>query len=430
MKVVSKTNLKETEIGLIPEEWEVLSVADIGRVITGKTPPTIHQEYYGDDFMFVKIPDMSGSMYITNSESKLSQAGADYLGKAKLPKDSVMVSCIATVGNVGITTQESFTNQQINSVIPNKNIIDPKYLYYFFTGNKDYLTSLGGGGSVYTNISKSKFESMAIVVPQLEEQNRISEILSSLDDKIELNRQINANLEKMASALFKRWFVDFEFPDEKGRPYKTSGGKMVETEMGEVPEGWRVGKVNDLMRVESGFPFNSGMFYDDGKYGLVTIKNVQDGFFVSNCTDHLDDIPSKMPEHCKLRAGDVLLSLTGNVGRVCIVIGENYLLNQRVAILIPVEKTNRAFTYLFFRQTDFQNTLINISRGTAQQNLSPIETKNLEIVVPTKEILLRFGEAAAGVFETMVNNLGQIETLSAVRDSLLPGLMRGRIRTI
>jgi len=398
---------KKTEIGVIPEHWDVSSVGKVGKVITGKTPPTNNHEYYGDDYPFVRIPDMVNSVYIKKTNTRISQKGANYLGKIKLPKNSIMVSCIATIGNVGITSEESFTNQQINSLIPNPHIADFKYLYYFFKNNKELLESLGGGGSVYSNISKSKFENMLVVLPNVMEQKQIAEILSSLDDKIELNRKINSNLEKLASLLFKQWVVDSEQ---------------------KIKDGCKIGKVSDLIRVESGFPFHSSMFDDGGDYKLVTIKNVQDGFFVPDCTDSLSEIPTKVPTHCRLNNGDILLSLTGNVGRVCFVYGENYLLNQRVANLVPIDENNRAFIYFLFRQKDFQNTLIGISRGTAQQNLSPIETKSLEITIPSQDALDRFANVANPIFQKLVENYNEIKNLSLLRDSLLPRLMNGKIR--
>jgi type I restriction enzyme S subunit len=134
-----------------------------------------------------------------------------------------------------------------------------------------------------------------------------------------------------------------------------------------------------------------------------------------------------MPTHCKLKDGDILLSLTGNVGRVCLVNGSNYLLNQRVANLIPIIENNRAFTYFLFRQKDFQNTLMSISRGTAQQNLSPIETKSLEIVVPSQEALDRFSKIASPILKMLIENHNEIRNLLILRDSLLPRLLNGKI---
>lgn len=293
-------------------------------------------------------------------------------------------------------------------VVKAKTHIDQGWLFYLLAG--DDFIKLASGGSSGTRMPRADWNHLKDTlwpVPELSEQKKIAEVLTSLDDKIELNRKINNNLEILVGIIFKQRFVDVK---------------------NNLPSGWRIGKVSDLIRVESGFPFNSAMFDDLGKYKLVTIKNVQDGYFVTECTDSLSEIPQKMPAHCQLKDGDILLSLTGNVGRVCLVNGLNYLLNQRVANLIPIIENNRAFTYFLFRQKDFQNTLMSISRGTAQQNLSPIETKSLEIVVPSQEALDSFSKFASPILKMLIENHNEIRNLLTLRDSLLPRLLNGKIR--
>ncbi|MFH1621256.1 MAG: restriction endonuclease subunit S [Patescibacteria group bacterium] len=426
----TNTKFKETEIGLIPEEWGVLRVGDIGRVITGKTPPTKHAEYFGGEYPFVKIPDMAGSMYIRNSESMLSQEGADYLGKTKLPKDSIMVSCIATVGNVGITTRDSFTNQQINSVIPNKDIIDPRYLYYFFTGNKEYLTSLGGGGSVYTNISKSKFENMAVAVPELAEQNVISDILSSLDYKIELNRQMNANLEKMASALFKRWFVDFEFPDENGRPYRSSGGKMAESEMGEIPEGWRVAPFYDAVEIiGGGTPKTTKSDYWEGNipwFSVVDAPNELD-VFVVDTENKITDAGIENSAARIMEEGTTIITARGTVGKIALV-GVPMAMNQSCYGLRG--KFDRRGFYTYFYTKALITSLQNSAHGSVFDTITRETFMSVDLVMPKVDIITAFEEKVSSTLGSIKNNLFETRTLSQLRDALLPRLMSGKIRTI
>ncbi|MDD3307921.1 MAG: restriction endonuclease subunit S, partial [Acetobacterium sp.] len=364
----NQTKFKETEIGPIPEDWDAVRLEELVDFTNGKTSPA--------RFDSGKFPVYGANGVIGFSE------------KTNSVKEAIIVGRVgAYCGSIYFSNNESWvTDNAIKGKAKAKT--DPRFLYYL-------LNTLGlnerAGGSGQPLINQSILNSIIVRRPSDVEQKQIAEILSSLDDKIELNRQVNANLEKMASALFKRWFVDFEFPDENGKPYKSSGGKMVDSELGPMPEGWKVGIIDDLVAVGSGFAFNSNMFTKDGKYGLVTIKNVQDGYFINKCTDSIDDIPVRMPDYCKIKDGDILLSLTGNVGRVCLVYGGKYLLNQRVAILIPRDVINKTFIYTLFRQFEFQSRLVGISRGTAQQNLSPIETKSLEITVPEKSVLNSFG---------------------------------------
>lgn len=406
MKTVSATKFKETEIGLIPEEWGISSVYDTVEILGGGTPDTLNNEYWGGDIPWLSVTDFNnGSRFVYDTEKKITERGLNESNTQILKKNQIIISARGTVGMIAQLGRDMAFNQSCYG-ITGKNGMSNDFLFYLL---KNYVSDFKqkSHGAVFDTITRETFKNVPVPIPPQPEQESIAEILSSLDDKIELNRKINANLEKLSRSLFKKWAIDIG---------------------DELPEGWRAGKISDLIKVESGFPFNSSMFDENGQYKLVTIKNVQDGYFVSECTDSLSVIPDKMPPHCKLKDGDILLSLTGNVGRVCIVSGENYLLNQRVAILNPIDETNRAYIYLLFRQKDFQNILMGISRGTAQQNLSPIETKNLEIVIPSDKVMSNFAKVANPIFEAMVKNIKQGKNLSILRDSLLPRLMSGKIR--
>jgi len=376
------TKSKDTDTGVIPREWSVLNVGKIGRVVTGKTPPTNNPEYYGDDYPFVKIPDMTDSVYVNKTNTRISQKGADYLGKAKIPKNSIMVSCIATIGNVGITSEDSFTNQQINSLIPNKDVADFKYLYYFFKLNKELLESLGGGGSVYTNISKSKFESMPVVLPGIREQKNISEILSSLDDKIELNRKINNNLEKIASLLFKQWFIDIKEKDLKAR------------------------KLGDFFPIKTGKK-DANIATTNGKYPFFTCS--QDILFTDNFSFNSSSI---------LLAGNGDFNIKWYEGKF-----EAY---QRTYILTPYKKELLGF--LYFLMKHFLDDITVGYRGSVINFITRGMIENFEITVP---IYKDFNDRANFFYETIQTidfYEKEIQYLSRVRDFLLPKLMNGKIR--
>ena len=297
--------------------------------------------------------------------------------------------------------------------------VNPRILKYYTHSQPyyDWVRSFDTGGT-RGNINAKVFGAMPITLPPRHQQDRIVEILKSLDDKIELNRRINANLEAQAQALFRSWFVDFE-------PFRD--GPFVDSELGKIPQGWKVGTINEIIQILSGYAFKSDTFTEAGPYRLITIKNVQDGSLNIDGAAYLSEIPDKMPQHCHLAIGDILLSLTGNVGRVCIVDRDGLLLNQRVAKLQPKDKRNTFFTYALFRQDSFKQYLIQIAKGTAQLNLSPVETSDTKIVLPNQDILLQFGEIGQPLFDNIVSNCKEIITLSALRDTLLPKLIAGEI---
>lgn len=317
-------------------------------------------------------------------------------------------------GEVGFGSTEYIVFRNIEGVT------DSKFVYYFVTSPwfREIAIKSMVGSSGRQRVQQSVLENLEVTLPPLEEQRRIAGILGSLDDKIELNRRINANLETQAQALFRSWFVDFE-------PFRD--GPFVDSELGKIPQGWKVGTINEIIQILSGYAFKSDTFTEAGPYRLITIKNVQDGSLNIDGAAYLSEIPDKMPQHCYLAIGDILLSLTGNVGRVCIVDRDGLLLNQRVAKLQPKDKRNIFFTYALFRQDSFKQYLIQIAKGTAQLNLSPVETSDTKIVLPNQDILLQFGEIGQPLFDNIVSNCKEIITLSALRDTLLPKLIAGEI---
>lgn len=294
-------------------------------------------------------------------------------------------------------------DSHVTIVRPTPDLVFPEYLGYVLKGRQNEIELLAEGSTGQTELSKLKLANLSIDLPPLDQQKKIANILGSLDEKIELNRRMNEALEQLGQALFRHYFVDN--PEVKS---------------------WGSGEVSDVVCIYSGFAFKSKDFDIDGRYGLVTIKNVQDGSFIKDCTDHLSEpLPDKIPEYVHLKSGDIILSLTGNVGRVCTVVGRDYLLNQRVAKLASDE--SQAYVYFLFRSKTMKDRMVGISKGTAQKNLSPIETGKLKIKIPPTNIMSQFEESAMDLLNMIVSNNEQIQTLTSVRDSLLPKLISGKI---
>ena len=294
-------------------------------------------------------------------------------------------------------------DSHITIVRPNPDLVFPEYLGYVLKGRQNEIELLAEGSTGQTELSKLKLANLSIDLLPLDQQKKIADILSSLDEKIDLNRRMNETLEQLGQTLFRHYFVD--------NPEARS---------------WESGEVSDMVRIYSGFAFKGKDFDIDGRYGLVTIKNVQDGSFIKDCTDHLSEpLPDKIPDHVHLKSGDIILSLTGNVGRVCAVVGRDYLLNQRVAKLVSDE--SQAYVYFLFRSKTMKDRMVGISKGTAQKNLSPIETGKLKIKIPPTNIMSQFEESAMNLLNMIVSNNEQIQNLTSLRDSLLPKLISGDI---
>src|SRR3989344_3304887 len=344
----------------------------------------------------------------------ISKERDELLRKGKLNLNDIVMTTRGTIGNVAIFGEDlPYDCMRINSgmvILRSKPEYDRTYLYTLIKSDSfNAQLKNTSSGSAQSQLPIKDLKEIEFEIPNLPTQKIIAEILSAYDSKIENNNKIIKNLEATARAIFDEWFVNFRFPGHEKV-------KMVESEMGEIPSGWSVGKIKDLIRVESGFPFSSSVFSDTGKYKLVTIRNVQDGLFVTDCDNLIADLLNKLPKHCLLHSGDILLSLTGNVGRICLVNGENYVLNQRVSVLVPVNERDRAYTYFLFRKNDFQNLLISISKGTAQLNLSPVETKELEAIIPNTSTLQKYSEIVTPIYKKIVEINSENVNLKESRD--------------
>lgn len=183
--------------------------------------------------------------------------------------------------------------------------------------------------------------------------------------------------------------------------------------------------LGSVMNFINGFAFQSKTYQESGKYQIITIKNVQDGKIDSHGAAHIDEIPAKMKAECYLQVGDVLLSLTGNVGRVGIVFEENLLLNQRVA-KFTVQKDILPLLYFYFRLAETKTSLETIAKGTAQQNLSPIETLKLGFPYDEDKALI-LSQILKPMFDSIVHNSVESSNLVQLRDSLLSKLMSGEL---
>lgn len=298
-------------------------------------------------------------------------------------------------------------------LVENKEKVDRTYLYYYLLHQTPFY--LGGvNGATMVHITKKNMEKKTVYIPSsLNVQHRIASILSTYDSLIENNTKRIRLLEKMAENLYKEWFVRFRFP----------GHENVEMENG-LPKGWKRGTLRDIVEFQNGFAFKSDTFCNDGKFSIVTIKNVQaEGFYGSN-TDKVAEIPQRMPSYCKLVQGDILLSLTGNIGRVCRVQGNGYLLNQRVAKL---KSLFPFYNYCLFKSDYIFQSLNVISYGTAQLNLSPVKALKIRVNIPSKENIEHYEHKVGPMFNKIDNLQHQNSLLARQRDLLLPRLMSGKL---
>jgi len=294
----------------------------------------------------------------------------------------------------------------------NQKVANPWYYYYLFQLKSNPIKAIINQ-CAQAGIRGSELVRVKVPNPPLPTQQKIASILSAYDNLIQnYKKQIKA-LQTAASELYKEWFVRFRFPDYQSTKFENG-----------IPEGWKKTKLNTLISFLNGYAFKSEEYEDIGKFKIITIKNVQDGFFDASNADYVNSIPNAMPEHCLLNKGDILMSLTGNVGRLCIVSENNCLLNQRVC---KIQSRYPYYTYSFLKQDSVFQTICNIAYGTAQLNLSPILAGRLKIIVPTDELMKKFDNMVYPIFKKTQVLIEEITNLTQQRDLLLPRLMSGKL---
>ncbi len=331
--------------------------------------------------------------YISDSGYKaFSASGCD----GKLPyfdfdREGVVLSAIgAACGKIWYTSGKwSSIKNTIHFWSKNEDVVLTKYLAYAINPKKWIIS-----GSAQPFITLQNARKYRIRLPDAKTQQKIVRILSALDNKIELNTQQNETLEKTASELINSF---------------QCGQKQTI-------------KLSDIMFFDNGYAFKSRDYVSKGKYKIITIKNVKDGSINSEGAQCLEFLPKDIKKHHRLGVGDILLSLTGNVGRAGIVFENDLLLNQRVAKVHPKNEVLRPFLYFTFRQEAFKSELENLAKGTAQLNLSPVETLNQKIPYEERAVV-ELNKKLYPLFEKIISNKQQSKQLSNIRDVLLLRLL-------
>ena len=424
-------------------DWVKRKIGDLGGVVTGKTPPTAEKSNFDGPYPFITIPDLDGRVRIDSTKRTLSDKGAAILRTCLLPPGSVLISCIATIGRCGITTQPSFTNQQINSVIPG-NDVDARFLYYVFTQLGHKLDSAGGGGSVYTNVSKSRFSDIEVIIPtDLTEQQAIAHILGTLDDKIELNRRMNETLEAMVRALFKSWFVDFDpvrakmegrwcpgksLPGLPAHLYDLFPDRLVESEFGEVPEGWEVGTLDDTIEIYSGgTPKTSIAEYWNGDITWYTAKDAPplSDIFVLETERSITQTGLENSAAKILPAKTTVITARGTVGRLAC-LGIPMAINQTCYGIRGAHGYPNLFTYFNIRM--FVDELQRRTHGTIFDTITRQTFKTVEILLPPTDLAKALESAINPSMKYILDNTRESHTIATLRNALLPKLVSGELR--
>jgi len=337
------------------------------------------------------------------------------------------------IGEVGIVgkDQKFVISSSLMKFTPNLAIVSSSFLFYFFRsreGKGKLLENASQVGTPGIGQPLTSLKSISVVLPPLSEQKAIAAVLGSLDDKIELLREQNETLEALAQTLFKRWFIDFNFPDENGNPYKDSGGAMIASELGEIPEGWKADNLNDYISISGGgTPSTKESSYWDGDIAWSSPKDLSDRpdpfLFETNKTitnEGFDAISSGLNP-----VGSLLLSSRAPIGYIAFV-DVPVAVNQGYIVFATEQRLSNQFMFLWLKK--HMTVVTNAANGSTFLEISKKVFKEIETVIPSEGALRDFKNLVTPQFEKLRNNLIQIKTLTQLRDTLLPKLMKGEIR--
>jgi type I restriction enzyme S subunit len=423
-------------------EWKELKIEDFCEVIGGGTPSTKEDSYYGGDISWITPRDLTNykNRFISRGERNISDLGLKNSSAKILPKNSILLTSRAPIGYLAIAENEVCTNQGFKSLIVDAAKADYNFVYYLIKSNVERIKGLGTG-TTFAEISGSVVKGLKFTLPDLPTQTAIAEILSSLDDKIELNNKINQELETLAQTLFKQWFIEFEFPNENGEPYKSSGGEMGESELGEIPKGWAIGTLEDIIEFHNGYAFTSKELESESSsdsYHVFKMGHIKKGggLNAEGTKSYFSKAKTLKLSKYVLKKGDLLMCMTDMKGNVALLghttlmnEDDKYIVNQRVGLLRPKNEMGIDYPYLYIltNSFDFIEELRSRANSGVQVNLSTNEIKKSKILIAPKSINERFDLITKSFYDKIFEIINENQTLRNTRDYLLPKLISGEL---
>lgn len=411
-------------------EWQAYKLGDLCTKITkGTTPTTLGFPFLESGINFIKAEALTFEGTIDSSKFVfISEEANEKLRRSIIEEEDILFSMAGMVlGKSAVVKKEYLpanTNQALAIIRLNKKAALPKFVDYFMRQKSffNYVNS-STGQSAQPNINLEEIGNLSINLPPFAIQQKITSILSSLDEKIENNLNTNQILEEIAVTLFKEWFVNFNYPN--------TDEQRKHSEFGEIPTEWKIAGIGEICYVQNGFAFKSSDFREEGDVGIVKIKNINGKVVDIEKTDFVNtSVISRLDKKFKIESGSLLIAMTGaEVGKIGLVplTHKNLWLNQRVGMFKEKITAGNLFMYLLLTSNAYYTAIQNSALGSAQPNISASAIENIRAVIPTAELIEQFGKIVQSMFDKILDNLAENEILKITRDSLLPKLMSGKI---
>lgn len=422
------SQFKQTNIGKIPKDWNIIRFS---KILIGKTRNGIYKSkvFRGKGTKMINMGELFKYNRINDSDMELIELSDSEKERFLVKNGDLLFARRSLVaegaGKCSLVTEniERTFESSLIRARPNSKKASSEFLFYFFNSKigKHLLDSILRQVAV-AGITGTDLMNLEIPLPSVKEQSDIAKILSEMDFKIELNHRMNRNLEAIGEAVFRRWFVDFEFPNEEGKPYKLSGGKMVyndELEK-EIPKGWSNGKIHAICDVIYGYPFSSKLF-NTNKLGkpLIRIRDLK--------TLNPDFYTTEKDSRATLvKPSDVVAGMDGEFTPY-IWQGVLSFLNQRLCPFKPNKPTIHEF-FVYQTVKPLLKKEEKTKVGTTVIHLAKRDIEQWQIIVPCEVVLEKFHQIISPIVERLVLNSREMRILGQIRDSLLPKLMSGKIR--
>ena len=384
-------------------------LSDVVTIISGGTPKTSVKEFWDGNIDWLAVADFNSSnRYVSSASKKITELGLNNSNTKMLEKGDLIISARGTVGAIAQLTKPMAFNQSCFGLRGKKNKLDTDYLYYWLKNYVDVLLNKSQG-SVFNTINLSTFDDIKIELPSID-QRKISNLLTLLDDKIEINNQINQELEAMAKTLYDYWFVQFDFPDQNGKPYKSSGGKMVYNPelKREIPEGWGVESVGNLLdKVTKAEKIENNSIEFIGEIPVID----QSQKYIAGFTNNENAILQPQDGHV----------IFGDHTRVVKYINFDYARGADGTQVLISNNENISNVLLYHMIEDF-----DLSNYGYARHFKFLKEKT--VIVPDKEVSSKFETQANVIYEKIKNNIFENQELTQLRDWLLPMLMNGQVK--
>lgn len=375
-------------------EWQKITIGNLGTIVTGKTPTTKRPEYWGEKVPFITPKDLQGTKHIFHTERFITDKGMESVKGSVLPPNSVCVSCIGNIGYVGMVTKKCISNQQINSIVPNENY-SSDFVYYLMRSLWPFFKNYEGQSTTLSILNKTQFSKIEIWVPELETQKKIAAVLSTLDDKIELNNKISENLQQHATALFDKLCNDTNDRCPFTEIIQILGGGTPKTKESSY---WN-GNIPFFTPKDVGSP-----------YTLTTEKTItEEG--LAHCNSHL------YPQNT------VFVTARGTVGKVGMA-GVPMAMNQSCYALVGKE-THQLLVYFYTLKV--VNRLKHKASGAVFDAITTRDFESEEITKLSDSAAETFLNVAKPIYEAILSNCVENLRLAALREELLPRLMSGEV---